>query len=140
MDATMQYQRITVHPISGALGAEIHGVDLAQRLDDEQFAEIRQAFHDFGVIFFRDQTLTPEQHIAFAERWGAININRFFAAIDGYPMIAQVLKEPEQKKNIGGGWHTDHSYDLAPALGSILYAHEVPLRRRHPVCQHVPGL
>ena len=126
MDATMQYQRITVHPISGALGAEIHGVDLAQRLDEEQFAEIRQAFHDFGVIFFRDQTLTPEQHIAFAERWGAININRFFTAIDGYPMIAQVLKEPEQKKNIGGGWHTDHSYDLAPALGSILYAHEVP--------------
>ena len=126
MDATLQYQTITVLPVSGALGAEIHGVDLAQELDDEQFAEIRQTFHDFGVIFFRDQTLTPEQHIAFAERWGAININRFFAAVDGYPMIAQVLKEPDQKKNIGGGWHTDHSYDLAPALGSVLYAHEVP--------------
>ncbi len=126
METTLRDERIEVRPISGALGAEIHGVDLAQALDDAQFAEIRQAFHDFGVIFFRDQTLTPEQHLAFARRWGDINVNRFFAAVEGYPLIAQVLKEPDQKKNIGGGWHTDHSYDLAPALGSILYAREVP--------------
>jgi len=77
-------------------------------------------------MFFRDQGLSPEQHIGFAERWGAININRFFATVEGYPMIAEVRKEPHQEKNIGGGWHTDHSYDHIPALGSILYAHEVP--------------
>ena len=120
-------QTMTIQPVSGALGAEIHGVDLSQALSDVQFATIRQAFHDFGVIFFRDQTLTPEQHLAFAERWGPINVNRFFKAVANYPMIAQVLKEPEQRNNIGGGWHTDHSYDLAPAMGSILYAREVPV-------------
>jgi taurine dioxygenase len=119
------YRTIDVRPLSPALGAEILGVDLAT-LGDEQFAEIRQAYFDYSVIFFRDQDLTPEQHIAFAQRWGGINVNRFFKPVDGYPMIAQVLKEPEQQKNIGGNWHTDHSYDLAPAMGSILYAKEVP--------------
>ena len=119
---------IEVRPIAGALGAEIHGVDLSDDLSENQFAEIRDVFSDNGVIFFRDQTLTPEQHIAFAERWAPININRFFTAVDGHPKIAMVLKEPDQKKNIGGGWHTDHTYDVEPALGSMLYAHEVPTK------------
>jgi len=122
----MHYQTIAVRPIAGALGADILGVDLAQDLSHAQFAEIQRAFHDYSVIFFRDQHLTPEEHLAFAERWGAINVNRFFTAVEGYPMIAEVRKEPEQKNNIGGGWHTDHSYDVAPALGSLLYAREVP--------------
>ena len=77
-------------------------------------------------MFFRGQWLTPEQHIAVARRFGNININRFFSHADGYPEIALVVKEPHQTKNIGGGWHTDHSYDQEPALGSILYAREVP--------------
>jgi taurine dioxygenase len=68
------------------------------------------------------------EHIAFAERWGDINVNRFFAAHPGYPQIAMVTKEPDQKLNIGGGWHTDHSYDANPALGSILVARELPNR------------
>lgn len=122
----MSYQTIEIQPISGALGAEIHGVDLTEKINDTQFVELRQAFGEYGVIFFRDQDLSPEQHIAFAERWGEININRFFSTVDGYPMIAEVRKEPHHQNNIGGGWHTDHSYDLAPALGSILYAREVP--------------
>ena len=125
---TRDYQTIDVRPLSGAVGAEIHGVDLSDEIPGEQFAEIRSAFADNGVIFFRDQDLTPEQHISFARRWGPININRFFTAVDGYPEIAMVLKEPEQKQNIGSGWHTDHSYDTRPALGSILYAREVPTR------------
>jgi taurine dioxygenase len=126
MSAT--YETIEVRPIAGALGAEIHGVDLSKDLSNHQFAEIRDVFRDNGVIFFRDQKLTPEQHIAFAERWAPININRFFTSVEGHPKIAVVLKEPEQKNNIGGGWHTDHTYDVVPALGSMLYAHEVPSR------------
>lgn len=117
---------IEITPLSGALGAEIHGVDLSVGLGDKQFAQIREAFHAYGVIFMRDQQLSPEQHIAFAERWGRINVNRFFKPVDGYPMIAEVRKEPEDESNIGGDWHTDHSYDLAPALGSVLYARETP--------------
>jgi taurine dioxygenase len=120
--------RIEIRPTSGALGAEVSGVDLADELDAAVVSDIRQAFNAHGVIFFRDQPLTPEQHIAFAERMGRININRFFKAAPGYPQIAEVRKEPAQTTNIGGGWHTDHSYDQIPALGSILLARELPPR------------
>jgi len=122
----MTYRLIRVAPVSPHVGAEIGGVDLARPVAADAFAEIRRAFGQYGVVFFRDQDLTPEQHVAFAERFAAIDINRFFSAVPGYPMIAEVRKEPEQTRNIGGGWHTDHSYDQVPALGSMLYAREVP--------------
>ncbi len=108
------------------VGAFIEGVDLSEDFSDQTLAVMRQALGDHGVIFFRDQTLSPERHIAMAERFGGVNINRFFAHVDGWPAIAEVRKEPEQKANIGGGWHTDHSYDQIPALGSILVARETP--------------
>lgn len=117
---------LEVRPLSGALGAEIHGVDLSTDLEEVTFGAIRQAFLDYGVIFFRDQDLTPDQHLAFARRWGAIDVNRFFHPVEGYPEIAEVRKDPHHQSNIGGSWHTDHSYDIAPALGSMLYAREVP--------------
>ncbi len=120
------FETFEARPASAALGAEIRGLDLSQDLSDAQLAELRRALAHFGVIFFRDQDLTPERHIAFAERWGPINVNRFFRPVAGYPMIAEVVKEPHQATNIGGDWHTDHSYDRVPALGSILYAREVP--------------
>lgn len=122
----MSYSTIDVQPLSQAIGAEIHGVDLANGAPAEQFSEIRRVFSDFSVIFFRDQELTPEQHIAFANQWGTINVNRFFKPTDTHPNIAEVRKEPDQKTNIGESWHTDHSYDQVPALGSILVAREVP--------------
>ena len=122
----MTYTYIRVMPLSAHLGAEIGGVDLTAPVSDQTMTEIRHAFGEYGVVFFRDQQLTPEQHIAIAGRFGPIDINRFFATVPGYPMIAEVRKEPEQQRNIGGGWHTDHSYDEAPALGSMLYAREVP--------------
>jgi taurine dioxygenase len=122
----MTYQHIRVEPLSTALGAEIGGVDLGAPLGEPVLAEIRHAFGEYGVVFFRDQRLTPEQHVAFARHFGGIEVNRFFAALPGYPMIAEVRKEPDQRQNIGNGWHTDHSYDLAPAMGSMLYAREVP--------------
>jgi taurine dioxygenase len=117
---------IAVRPVSTAVGAEILGLDLADTLPDATIDAIRHALFQHGVVFFRDQKLTPDQHVAFAQRFGAINVNRFFKTVDGYPMIAEVRKEPDQVGNIGGGWHTDHSYDQAPAMGSILYAREVP--------------
>ena len=121
-----RYSLIEVKPVTPFLGAEIHGVDVSRRIPDDVFAEIERAFLEFGVIFFRDQQLTPEQHIAFAQRFGRIDINRFFKAVEGYPQIAEVRKEADQKSNIGGGWHTDHSYDQIPAKGSVLYARELP--------------
>ena len=68
------YQTLQVRPLSPALGAEISGVDIGAGISDEQFAELRQSFVDYGVIFLRDQDISPDQHIAFAERWGQINV------------------------------------------------------------------
>lgn len=110
---------------SDAVGAFIDEVDVTL-LSDDQFAKIRRAFLDHGVLFFYDQYISPEEHIEFAERWGNITINRYFTPVEGYPQIGQILKEPDQKTNIGGGWHTDHSYDQIPAMGSILYALDLP--------------
>ena len=115
---------ITVQP-QGAVGAEVSGVDL-NCLDEATLAELREAHAQYSVLFFRNQQLTPEAHIALAQSWGEINVNRFFTPVENYPQIAEVRKEPDQKFNIGGGWHTDHSYDQIPALGSLLYAKEVP--------------
>jgi taurine dioxygenase len=123
---SMTYDHIRVSPLATSVGAEISGVDLATAPGEPGVAEIRRALGEYGVVFFRDQHLTPDQHIAFAGSFGGIDVNRFFAAVPGYPMIAEVRKEPEQQRNIGNGWHTDHSYDEAPALGSMLYAREVP--------------
>jgi len=110
---------------SPAVGAEVHGVDLRE-VDDDAFRTIERALGEHGVVFFRGQKLEPEDHIAFAERFGPVNVNRFFHPVEGHPKIAEVLKEADQKVNIGGGWHTDHSYDDEPARCSILFAREVP--------------
>lgn len=113
-----------IQPLPGA-GAEITGVDIRD-LTAAEFSAIQAAYADHGVIFFRGQSLSEDDHIAFARRFGPININRFFQAHERYPEIALVLKEKEQKSNIGGGWHTDHSYDAEPAMGSVLVARELP--------------
>lgn len=117
--------QLVIRPTTHALGAEILDVDIND-LSDSDFDQIRKAFVDQAVIFLRNQKLTPDQHVAFAERWGSINVNRFFGNVEGYPQIAEVRKEPGQTANIGGSWHTDHSYDEIPAMGSILLAREVP--------------
>ncbi|MCC7045703.1 MAG: TauD/TfdA family dioxygenase [Alphaproteobacteria bacterium] len=122
----MLSNHVTVRRAGAQIGAFIENVDLSRPLADEDFATIRQALTDHCVIFFRDQELSEEQHIAVAHRFGRININRFFTPVPGHPQIAEVRKEPHQKSNIGSIWHTDHSYDVSPALGSILYARIVP--------------
>ena len=122
----MSYKYIEVNPISGALGAEISGVDLSQSLGDEIFGEIRRAFLESQVIFFRDQHLTPEQHLAFGRRFGNLHIHPYIGALDGYPEIIPIIKEKTDKRNFGGGWHSDVSFEQKPALGSLLYAREVP--------------
>lgn len=115
--------RIT--PVTSALGAHVDEVDLATASDDE-IAEIDAAWAEHGVLFFRDQHLTPEQHLDLAARFAPVDVNRYFTPVDGHPGIAEVRKEPDQVGNVGGGWHTDHSYDAEPARGSILLAREIP--------------
>lgn len=107
------------------VGAYVSGIDL-NHLNPDIVAELKAALGEYGVLFFREQSMTSENHIAFAEQFGRININRFFTPLSDYPQIAQVLKEAQHSTNIGSVWHTDHSYDQIPALGSILVARDLP--------------
>ena len=122
----MTTETIRVTPYSAAVGAVIEGVDLSSPPSELAMQKLRAALRDHGVIFIPGQKITPEQHLAFARQWADIDVNRFFTAVPDHPEIAEVRKEPGQVTNIGGNWHTDHSYDLEPAMGSILLARELP--------------
>lgn len=117
---------ITVRQVAGALGAEISGVDLSGELSDETIAAIRAAFVEHQVIFFRDQSLTPAQQLAFGRRFGPLNIHPYVAGMDDHPEVMEIIKEPSDKLNFGGGWHSDMSFLETPSIGSILYAVQVP--------------
>jgi taurine dioxygenase len=119
-------QSLQIRRLAGALGAEISGVDLAQELPDAAIAAIRQALLDHQVIFFRDQALTPAQQVAFGARFGPLNIHPYVAGMADHPEVMEVVKEPEDRTNFGGGWHSDMSFLERPAIGSILYAVETP--------------
>ncbi|MEM7193640.1 MAG: TauD/TfdA family dioxygenase [Pseudomonadota bacterium] len=114
-----------ITPLNAPFGVEFSDFDVRE-MTDEDMAIVQTEQNKHGVIFFRDQNLTPDEHIRFAKRWGEIVINRFFERVPGYEEIAQVRKEPQHERVVGEDWHTDHSYDEAPARGSILYAREVP--------------
>lgn len=121
----MAYARITAKPVSGALGAEIEGADLAD-LDDATFADIRQAFLDHQVIFFRNQTITPDQQVAFAKRFGDIHYHPYMRGMDEHPEILEILKEPGDSYTFGAAWHTDQMFNPEPAMATMLYAKETP--------------
>jgi taurine dioxygenase len=117
---------IQVKRIAGALGAEISGVDLSKDIDDATFDAIHRAYLRNEVIFFRDQTMTPEQHKRFGLKFGTLNIHPYVKGMDGHPEIMEIVKEPSDKLNFGGGWHSDMSFLEKPSIGSILHAIEVP--------------
>jgi taurine dioxygenase len=118
----------SIEPSGGGVGAYVSELDLNRDVPADSIKALRDALGEYGVLFFRGHDIPPERHIAFAGQFATININRFFASVEGYPMIAEVRKEPGQNKNIGGDWHTDHSYDREPAMGSMLLARETPVR------------
>jgi len=119
------YRRISPEPMSPTVGAEIGGVSLAEPLDDETFAEIHRALLDYKVIFFRDQHITPEQHVAFARRFGALETHPFVPHRDGYPEV-MVLEKSDKIGGYENVWHSDVTWRLEPSLGSVLLAREVP--------------
>jgi taurine dioxygenase len=120
------YAHITVAPISGALGVEVGGIDLAAGLSDAVVGEIRRALLDYQVIFFRDQDLTPAGQMAFAARFGDPMEYPFVKGLDGYPLVVPILKKEHETVNFGGLWHTDTAYLERPPMGTILYALEIP--------------
>lgn len=118
--------QIEVRRIAGALGAEIHGVDLAAGLDAATAGAIRQALLDNLVIFFRDQTLDPAGFLAFARQFGKPAEYPFVKGIDGFPEIIAVAKLEHERTNFGGIWHSDTTYLEAPPMGTMLIARETP--------------
>lgn len=123
---------LSVHPFDAALGAEVRGVDLRRPLDDADFAILERAYNEHSVLLFRDQDLTPEQHVAFTRRFGELEIH----VLDQWrhpehPEILVVSNVKEGDRHVGAYnagryWHTDLSYMRAPSRGSALYAIDVP--------------
>jgi len=126
MHALTRFQEIEVIPASPSLGAEIRGVDLSRPLDDRVLAEIRRALLDHCVIFFREQDLTPETQLAFARRFGDIHLHPFMKGLEAFPEVLPIVKAETDNRNFGGVWHTDQMFAPQPAMGTLLYALEVP--------------
>jgi taurine dioxygenase len=120
------FRSIEVAPISGALGAEIGGVDLSTDLADETVAEIRRAWLQNLVVFFRNQELGPDEFLAFARRIGEPVEYPFVKGIEGYPDIIAVTKLPHETVNFGGIWHSDTVYLERPPMATMLLAREIP--------------
>ena len=115
----------SIKKLSGHCGARLEGVSLANA-STYQLEHMRSALFEYGVVVMPKQHLNPEQHITLAEFFGEIDVNRFFTPVPSHPVIAEVRTSPDQVEVIGGTWHTDHSYDAAPAMCSILNAKELP--------------
>ncbi len=122
----MSYEKISLNPIAGSMGVEIEGVDLSQPLDNQTFDEIHRAFLEYQVIIFHNQTLTPAQYKAFAQRFGPLEFYPFVKGLDDHPEIFEIRKEPDEQRNFGGKWHSDMSFSERPPVGTMLYALEMP--------------
>ena len=124
---------IEIVPTGAALGAEIRGLDLACPLDDTTFAAIERAYNEHGVIFFRDQHITPPQQVTFTRRFGEIEFNIFGErwSVPGSPEIVVVSNvteggQPIGVRRAGENWHSDMCYTARPPRGTMLYALEIP--------------
>jgi taurine dioxygenase len=122
----MAYRTIEITPLSGALGAEISGVDLAADPSPDTFAEIHRALLEHLVIFFRNQTLTPDQQIAFARRFGPLIVDPFIQGPEDRPELMVLVKDTHEKHAFGNVWHSDSTFMEKPPLASFLYSREVP--------------
>jgi taurine dioxygenase len=125
-------QRFEIRAFDAPLGAEIIGLDLGAPLADDDFARIHRAHLDHHVLVFRDQRITPAQHVEFSRRFGPLQqhvLHQF--ALTGHPDVLIVSNVVENGKPIGLGdaghfWHSDLSYKEKPSLGSLLHAQELP--------------
>ena len=131
---------LDIRPLTGALGCEILGVDLAN-VDDPTYAAIHQAFLDYSVVVFRDQKLDEEQFADFGKRFGKLEDEPFLPHRTETPGVYYFRGAGNGQKTLSTqnlGWHMDHSYQKNPSLGAMLYSPErARSGRRHPVCQQL---
>ncbi|MBO9354319.1 TauD/TfdA family dioxygenase [Bordetella petrii] len=125
-------QEFDIRPLPGGIGAEIVGIDLGRPLADGDFGRVQRAHLDHHVVVFRDQRITPRQHIDFSRRFGKLMIHVLHQFhLPGHPEILIVSNIVEDGKPVGLGdagqyWHSDISYKPLPSLGSLLHAQELP--------------
>lgn len=121
-------RRLTVRPLTGALGCEVSGVDLAN-LDDDGFAQVHAAFLQYSVVVFHDQKLDEAALAAFGRRFGKLEEEPFLplrAETEGVYQLRGAGKNEQRLSTQNLGWHVDHSYQKNPSLGAVLYAVDVP--------------
>ena len=123
--AQPSFGHIAVTPQGATLGAEVGGIDLGSDLSTEAIAEIRRALLDYKVLVFRDQPITPGQQVAFARRFGELEIHPFITGNTDHPELVRF----EKGVDTGGfenGWHHDVTWREVPSMGAILHAVQVP--------------
>ena len=122
--AVMDYDTIQLRPLTGTIGAEVDGVDL-RNIDDDTFTELHDAFLRYKVLFYRDQHLTDEEHLAFARRWGPLEIHPVARNHPEHPELLVLDSTAERGAN-AATWHSDVTFEETPPLGSILHGVIVP--------------
>jgi taurine dioxygenase len=121
-DASIRVNKLTPH-----VGGEIQGVDLSHPLDESTFKQVHDALIDNGVIFFRDQHLTPEQQKDFGRLFGELHVHPAAPSLlPGHPEILVIHADENSRHVAGENWHSDVSCDPEPPMGSILYMQELP--------------
>lgn len=113
-------------PLTGALGAEVTGISLADGVTAQQLAALHKAWNEHLVFVFRDQDLQPADLVSLARRFGDLHIHPFVEGLPDQPEVVEIVKEPDETNAWGEGWHSDVSYEERPSLGSLLYAKEIP--------------
>jgi taurine dioxygenase len=121
----LQWRHFDAERLGPTVGAELQGVDLTTELPDEVIAEILQALHDYKVIFFRGQPMTPAQHVAFARRFGELEIHPFLPSNTGEPELVRFEKTAEVS-GYENSWHHDVTWRECPSMGAVLHAIDLP--------------
>lgn len=115
-----------VSPLTPFIGAEVTGLDLSRPIPEATLKDLRATWLERKVLFFRDQQLTPDEQVAFAQQFAEVEKYPFLKGIDGHTLVAPILKLPHEQVNFGGMWHSDTTYLERPAMGAVLYAVEIP--------------
>ena len=123
--AAARYEHFEVRRIGATIGAELRGIDLTGELSDVAIADIRRALHDFKVIFFRDQPLSTDQHVAFAARFGQLETHPFLPSNTGQPELVRFAKDAAVA-GYENGWHHDVTWRTEPSMGAVLHSISVP--------------
>jgi alpha-ketoglutarate-dependent taurine dioxygenase len=126
-DNPLKFKRIQVHPMNSTIGAEIRGIDLSRPLDEATWQEVRQAFADYLVVYFPNQPLTHQQHLALSERFGPLMAMPQLHSVDGFEQIHIIKRDADDNSRvIGESWHADSTYFECPPAAVVMRAVTVP--------------